>query len=88
MVISIRALGSGFGFGGGAGVPAFALSSCCFFFLLPKREPRLLTTASEPLVGMELPESVDLELSFEDVFEEVCDVFGSVPGCGGIPMLM
>jgi hypothetical protein len=37
---------------------------------------------------MELPESADLELSFDDVFEEACDAFGLVPGGGGIPMLM
>ena len=47
-----------------------------------------MTTASELLVGMELPESLDLELSLDEVLEEACDSFGSLPGCGGIPMLM
>ena len=85
VVISISAFGSGFGFGGGAGVPAFALSSCCCccFFLLLKSDPRPFTTASDPLVGTELPESVDLELSLGGGFEEACDVF-EVPGCGGM----
>src|SRR5579862_8025591 len=81
VVISISAFGSGFGFGGGAGVPDFALSSCCFFFL-PKSEPSPFTIASEGLVGVELLESVDFELSVEEVFEAV--EFGLLPGCGGM----
>ena len=68
VVISIRALGSALGLGGGAGVADCELSCCCFF--LPKSEPRPLTTASELLVGTELLELLELELEFEEVCAE------------------
>ena len=88
MVISISALGSEFGFGGGAGVAAWdeELSCCCCFFF-PNSEPRPLTTASELFVGTESLELLELEFDRGGALEEFCEESGAPFGEAGIPML-
>ena len=39
------------------------------------------------LVGVELLESADFELSLDEVFDAVCPEFPLLPACGGIPIV-